>query len=96
MPSAARLDDLASDHDGAPPTPCIGASPDVSIDGRPAVRQGDPFGSHARPDESDHARSLAGGSGSVFINGKPAGRIGDPISCGGQVAEGSDTVSIGD
>ncbi|SAI37221.1 Uncharacterized conserved protein [Bordetella ansorpii] len=95
MPAAARLDDQASDHDGAPPTPCIGASPDVSIDGKPAVREGDPFASHARPNEADHARALATGSSSVFINGKAAGRIGDPISCGGQIAEGSETVFIG-
>ena len=95
MPAAARLNDHASDHDGAPPTPCTGASPDVSIDGRAAVREGDPFAPHARPDESDHARNLAAGSTSVFINGKPAGRIGDKISCGGQIAEGSETVFIG-
>jgi len=96
MPAAARLHDQASDHDGAPPTPCTAASPDVSIDGLPAVRKDDPFAPHARPDESDHTRSVAAGSRSVFINGKPAGRIGDPISCGGQITEGSGTVFIGD
>lgn len=95
-PSATRLGDMASDHDGAPPTPGIEASPNVTIDGIPAMRQGDAFESHACPDESEHSRSLSGGSGSVFINGKPAGRVGDAISCGGTVIEGSTSVTIGD
>ncbi len=94
--SAARLGDMASDHDGAPPTRGTEASPNVTIDGIPAMRQGDAFESHACPDESEHSRTLAGGSGSVFINGKPAGRMGDTISCGGTVVEGSPTVMIGD
>jgi len=96
MPSAARLGDIASDHDGAGPTPGIEASQDVAIDGIAAMRQGDDFESHACPDESAHRRSLVGGSRSVFINGKPAGRAGDAISCGGIVTAGSTTVFIGD
>jgi len=96
MPSAARLGDIASDHDGAPPTPGSEASPDVVIDGIPAMRKGDSFESHACPDESVHTRYLAVGSGSVFINGKPAGRAGDAVSCGGTVTAGSTTVFIGD
>lgn len=96
MPAAARLGDKASDHDGAPETPSTAASPNVRIDGIPAIRQDDAFESHACPDESEHSRSLVGGSGSVFINGKPAGREGDAISCGGVVIEGSPSVTIGD
>ncbi len=93
---AARIGDMASGHDGAPPTRGIEASPNVTIDGIPAMRQGDAFESHACPDESEHSRRLAGGSGSVLINGKPAARMGDAISCGGTVIEGSGSVTIGD
>lgn len=95
-PSATRLGDMASGHDGAPATSGTEGSSNVYINGIPAMRQGDAFESHACPDESDHSRSLAGGSGSVFINGKPTGRVGDAISCGGTVIEGSGSVSIGD
>ena len=95
-PSATRLGDMGSDHDGAPATPGIEGSSNVYINGSPIMRQGDAFESHACPDESEHSRSLAGGSGSVFINGKPAGRVGDAISCGGTVIEGSTSVNIGD
>lgn len=96
MSYASRLGDNASGHDGAPGTPGTEASPDVFIDGIPAMRQGDVFESHSCPDESEHSRSLAGGSGTVFINGKRAGRVGDAISCGGTVIEGSTSVIIGD
>lgn len=99
MPSSTRLGDIASGHDcHFPPTPSIEASPDVNIDGIPAVRQGDAYEPHSCPScpKPAHPRSLEGGSCSVFINGKPAGRIGDAISCGGAADAGSSTVFIGD
>lgn len=98
MPASTRLGDIGSGHAcHFPPTPGIGASPDVNIDGIPAVRQGDAYAPHACPTcpAPPHPRSLSGGSGSVFINGQPAGRVGDAISCGGEVAAGSSTVFIG-
>jgi len=99
MAEAHRLGDIGSGHScHFPPTPSTEASPDVNIDGIPAVRQGDAYSPHACPScpAPAHPRSLSGGSGSVFINGKPAGRIGDAISCGGEAAEGSSSVYIGD
>ena len=96
MPKAGRQGDIGSDHDGFPPTPATAGSGDVAINGKPALRQGDPFAAHAKPKHPPHGRSLAGGSGTVFINGKPAGRVGDGISCGGNVSTGSGDVFIGD
>lgn len=99
MPASTRLGDIGSGHAcHFPPTPSIEASPDVNIDGLPAVRQGDAYAPHACPTcpAPPHPRSLSGGSGSVFINGKPAGRVDDAISCGGSASSGSDTVFVGD
>ena len=93
---AARLGDLASNHGPWPPTPIIGGSGDVLINGRPAARQGDPALLHAIPNNPPHGRSIAEGSSSVLINGKPAARVSDAISCGGDVAIGSGNVFIGD
>lgn len=96
---STRLGDIGSGHAcHFSPTPSIEASPDVNIDGIPAVRQGDAYAPHACPTcpAPPHPRSLSGGSGSVFINGKPAGRVGDAISCGGSADAGSGTVFIGD
>lgn len=75
MPPSTRLGDIGSGHAcHFPPTPSIEASPDVNIDGIPAVRQGDAYAPHACPTcpAPPHPRSLSGGSGSVYINGKPA------------------------
>ncbi|HRM74460.1 MAG TPA: PAAR domain-containing protein [Paracoccus sp. (in: a-proteobacteria)] len=96
---ATRLGDIGSGHAcHFPPTPSTEASPDVNIDGIPAVRQGDAYVPHACPTcpAPPHPRSLSGGSATVFINGKPAGRVGDAISCGGAADRGSTTVFIGD
>jgi uncharacterized Zn-binding protein involved in type VI secretion len=99
MPKATRLGDIGSGHAcHFPPTPSIGASPDVYVNGIPLVRQGDAYAPHACPTcpVPVHPRSLSGGSGSVFANGKPAGRIGDAISCGGAADAGSPDVTLGD
>ena len=90
MAKAARKGDLGSEHDGFPASKAIEGSPDIEIDGKPAVRVGDAFEAHP------HARHLKEGSSSVLFNGKKAGRIGDAIDCGGKVQEGSPGVTIGD
>ena len=98
MPKATRLGDIGSGHAcHFPPSSSIAASPDVSVDGIPAVRKGDAYAPHGCPagHAPPHGRNLSAGSGTVFINGKPAGRVGDAISCGGSAAAGSGTVSIG-
>lgn len=99
MPKATRLGDIGSGHGcHFPPSPSISASPDVDIDGIPALRQGDAYAPHAclTCPAPSHPRSLSGGSNSVYINGKLAGRVGDAISCGGAADSGSSTVYIGD
>tara|TARA_R110000851_G_C13100426_1_gene568210 strand:- start:6211 stop:7944 length:1734 start_codon:yes stop_codon:yes gene_type:complete len=89
------LGDLGSDHEGFPPTPVIGGSPDVLIDGRPAARVGDALAPHSKPKHPPHPRTIAAGSSTVMINGKPAAVTGGAISCGG-VTIGSGSVVVGD
>lgn len=99
MPKATRLGDIGSGHAcHFPPSASIAASPDVSVESIPAVRQGDAYAPHGcgTCPAPPHPRSLSGGSGTVFINSKPAGRVGDAISCGGSADAGSSTVFIGD
>lgn len=88
MPSSTRLGDPGSGHRGHAAAPSVAGSPDVNIDGIPAVRQGDGY--------AGDDCVLSGGSASVFVNGRPAGRVGDALSCGGQAQAGSETVFIGD
>jgi uncharacterized Zn-binding protein involved in type VI secretion len=106
MPGQGRLGDKANapvDAHGCPACPhpatgpAIAGSPDVNVNGRPAVRVGD-NGIHGACCGSNGwtARS---GSATVFINGKQAHRLGDATGhCGGlgRLVEGSPNVIVGD
>ena len=92
---AARLFDIGSGHGCFPPTPAISGSPNVMINNRPSVRQGDAYLLHGCPNCPPHPRSLSEGSPTVFINNKQAGRVGDAIGCGGSNSTGSGNVFIG-
>ena len=104
-PPQSRLGDksmVPADSHGCPacPHPCIGpavgGSPDVYVNGLPALRVGDP-GIHAACCGPNTWTAKAG-SGSVFINGKKAHRQGDSDKhCGGtgQMVEGSPNVFTG-
>ncbi|MCZ8184676.1 MAG: PAAR domain-containing protein [Beijerinckiaceae bacterium] len=62
-----------------PPDP-VGGSPNVTIGGQPAARQGD---------------GVSGGtSPNVFINGRPAAIQGSRTDCGGVIVGGSSNVFI--
>lgn len=76
--------------------PATAGSPDVSINGRPVLRVGDP-GVHSSCC-GPNTWVAAQGSSTVRINGIPVMRVGDMTShCGGtgKMIEGSGDVSIG-
>jgi len=105
MPPQARLGDKSSvpaDAHGCPacPHPCIGpavgGSPNVLVNGKPALRVGDP-GIHAACCDGNTWTAKTG-SGTVKINDKKAHRQGDQDKhCGGmgQMIEGSPNVITG-
>lgn len=101
-----RLGDLAlckEDKHGCPGCPhvvigpAIGGSPDVSVEGRPVLRMGDP-GIHAACCALNIWKAVDGSSG-VFVNGKPVVRVQDRTrhcaSSVGEMLTGSPTVSVG-
>lgn len=99
MPKAHRKGDVGSSHAcHFPPSIATGGSPDVFVNGLPAMRVGDEYAPHGCSvcPEGSHGRKLSQGSRSVFINGLPSGRIGDAIDCGGHAQTGSANVFIGD
>lgn len=105
MPGAGRLGDnsnVEADAHACPacPHPSIGpaisGSPDINVDGRPALRVSD-TGVHAACCGPNTWEAIEG-SDSVFFDGKPAHRIGDSDRhCGGvgELIEGSGDVIIG-
>ena len=106
MPPQARLGDKAlipADAHGCvacPHTasgPAVAGSPNVNVNGRPAIRVDDP-GIHTACCGGNTWNAQTG-SKSVFINGKPAHRLGDAVRhCGGtgKCIEGSGNVFVGD
>ena len=105
MPGQARLGDKSNcpaDAHGCPacPHPCVGpaiiGSPDVMVNGMPAIRVGDQ-GLHAACCGSNMWTAKMGSS-TVKINNQKAHRMGDQDEhCGGmgQMIEGSTNVMTG-
>jgi uncharacterized Zn-binding protein involved in type VI secretion len=106
MPNQGRVGDksqVPADGHGCPscPHPCIGpatgGSPDVFVNGKPALRVGDP-GVHAACC-GPNTWTAAKGAPAVYFNGKKAHRLGDAVNhCGGngKLVEGSPNVYVGD
>lgn len=104
--SAARLGDQShapADAHGCPACahpvtgPAVSGSPDVNINGLPALRLGD-SGVHASCCGANTWQTVQG-SATVFVNHQPAVRLGDATQhCGGPgtLIEGSPNVFIGD
>lgn len=104
-PPQSRLGDkslVPADAHGCPACPhtcvgpAVGGSPDVMVNGRPALRVSDP-GVHAGCCGPNTWTAQAG-SGTVFINSLAAHRLGDADAhCGGmgKMIEGSSDVFTG-
>lgn len=94
MPAASRKGDQCSGHGCFPPRPSTSGSPNVFINGIPALRQDDTYATHCCGD-SCHPGKQSSGSSTVFVNGKPLARVGDSVSCGSVTAQGSSNVFVG-
>lgn len=96
MPAVARRGDICSGHGCWPSRPSVGGSPNVFINGIPALRVGDAWAAHTCPIIPEtHASVQASGSSTVFCNGIPLARVGDAVACGSSVASGSPNVFAG-
>ena len=94
MPGIVRLGDMCTGHGWFGPRMAVMASPDVLIDGIPAVRVGDLWEAHGCGVCDPHDAVQASGSPKVLINGIPVARIGDSISCGSMNLTGSGTAIV--
>lgn len=90
----ALVGDMGTDHNGFPPTPITGGSPNVLLDHKPVARQGDPLQSHSKPKHGTHGRQIAAGCSSVLVNGQPVAITGGAVSCGGVII-GSGSAKVG-
>ena len=74
--------DPCSGHGCFPPRLATSGSPDTITNGRPTVRVGDSWESHACGVCVPHGSTQASGSPNTFANGRAVARIGDSIACG--------------
>ncbi|BBB22281.1 conserved hypothetical protein [Abyssogena phaseoliformis symbiont OG214] len=89
--AVGRLDDNCTGHS----CPSVAGSNNVTVNSIKVLRVDDGYASHtcsAIPET--HGGSQAVGSSSVTVNGKPLAR-GGGVSCGGTLAQGSNTVTVG-
>jgi len=88
------------------PVAAIAGSPNVIVNGKPAIRVGDPFPVHTfipGPPADPHNSVSAQGSNTVFANGLALSRGpingpapgGDQTSCSDTIATGSPNVIVG-
>lgn len=92
---ATRQGDISTGHGAWAPRPANVASPDVFVEGKPLVRQGDPWTIHC-VGLACHAEGVVMGSQTVFCNTLGSARMGDQIACGGFSMQGASTVFIAD
>ena len=72
----------------------LSGSPNVFIDGMPAVRVGDPVAPHRSSPPHTNSPKIAQGSPTVFCNGLPLSRLGDMANCKDIITGGSNDVFI--
>lgn len=92
MPGVVTKDMNCSGHGCYPPRPAAEWSPNVFVNGKNVVRNGDNLEIHCCPPPCHGGVYL--GDHSVFANGISMQVIGDPISCGSTCAEGSGNVFV--
>lgn len=93
MSEAVRVDDITTGHGDFGSQTVIEGSPNVFINGKPAVTVGDKVSEHTYEDNT-HEGVVSTGSPTVFVNGKPKARKGDSVSCGGTLDSGSSNVFV--
>lgn len=94
MPGIVRKTDKCTGHGCFPPRRPSSWSPNVYVNGKQVVRQGDTLKKHCCPDHGCHGGKYLG-SGKVMANGRAIQLKGDPIDCGSRCNNSSGTVSIG-
>lgn len=78
--NAVRKNDMTSGHSCFPPQQIIGGSPNVFVNNRAAIRQGDKVEEHTCGLEAHAAiTEIKDGHRTVFINGIPPTRLGDKM-----------------
>lgn len=94
MAGVVQLGAMTTGHACWPPTMVAQGSPNVLVEGLPAVTVGHMAIPHVCTSTPNpvHPAAVAQGSGTILVNGAPLARMGDQLSCSDMIAQGSGTV----
>ncbi|OHU87842.1 MULTISPECIES: PAAR domain-containing protein [Pseudoalteromonas] len=91
----AHITDL---HAGFLPGTISASQTSFTVAGKPVLRQGDSISTHnlgADPKVKHVGATVSAGAGSFTIAGKAVARLGDSTSCGGTIALGVASFTVG-
>lgn len=94
MVGVVKMGAMTTGHACWPPTVVAQGSPNVLVEGIPAVTMGHMAIPHICTSKPYpvHPAAVAKGSATIFVNGAPLARIGDMLSCSDMIAQGAGTV----
>jgi uncharacterized Zn-binding protein involved in type VI secretion len=93
MASIAISDTLCSGHGNFPPRQVAETVPWFTVNGKPAVVDGDVFPNHS-DGNSSHPGTAVSTRPWFTIGGKAGVCVGDPVSCGSVIANGDDSFQV--
>lgn len=94
MAGVVQLGAMTTGHACWPPTMVSQGSPNVIVEGLPAVTMGHMGIPHVctSPSYPVHPLVVSQGSSNIMVNGAPLAKMGDQMSCTDMIAQGSGTV----
>jgi len=98
MPAVALDGAITNVHVGFAPGVINATQSSFTVGGKPMLRQGDPVGDHvlmADPTKKHMGMSVSAGASTFTVAGKPVARMGDATNCGGLIAIGFGSFSVG-
>ncbi|MBD1581288.1 PAAR domain-containing protein [Pseudoalteromonas sp. S16_S37] len=98
MPAISLDGHLTNVHVGFLPGTASATQASFTVAGKPALRVGDPISTHsmiADPKTKHIGKKIAQGAGTFTIAGKAVARIGDATNCGGAMALGEGSFTVG-
>jgi len=94
MAAIGTIQSMDTGHGSFPPRKVSEDVPWFTVNGQPAIVEGDLFPLHS-DGHSAHTGKAVTTRGWFSIGGKGVVCVGDPVSCGGTVATGDNSLQIG-
>lgn len=95
MPAISHNLNMTDAHSGYAPGMVVATAANFTVGGQMVARVGDMITPHLRPNSPPHVGTVSAGAAKFSVGGMPVARIDDPTSCGGKMAVGFATFTVG-